>query len=322
MGRRMRALDPEAGVAERFACELRALRAAAGEPPFWKMARRCGASKSALAGAVDGRTVPSENVVREFVRVCGGDWEWWRERLRQARSQLDGPAAPGERPPLDGERTGSSSTAVTLQPWLPVPLAGRQLGAVHGVTAPELPGRAGLPEAGPGPSARRRPWILLVIALVEAVAIVALVARGLASASTGSVPVEDGMDPKSSHCDTDARTLDTASVVLRAASSVAGRELAAGTPVGIVSLRYSDRCHGAWARFDPAPEVFSGPDQGTVTILATRPAEGAETSFRLGHIDETYSDLLLTGVGCVVAAATVNIGQAAATGTTRCLPSM
>jgi hypothetical protein len=317
----MRALDPEAGVAERFACELRALRAAAGEPPFWKMARRCGVSKSALAGAVDGRTIPSENVVREFVRVCGGDWGWWQERLVQVRVQAAGPGAPDECPPRGDEGT-VPSTLVPVQSWLLIPPAGRQPDAVHGSAASELAGHGVLPEIGAGHSARRRPWGLIAFALVEAIAIAVFVAHGLASASTGSVPVEDGMDPKSSHCDTDARTLATAPVVLRTAANVAGRELAAGTPLGTVSLRYSDHCHGAWARFDPAPEVFSGPDQGTVTILATRPAEGAQASFRLGHIDETYSDMLLTGVGCVVAAATVNVGQAAATGITRCLPSM
>jgi hypothetical protein len=89
VGRRMRPLDPADGVVERFACELRALRAAAGEPPFWKMARRCEVSKSALAAAVAGYELPSERVMLAYVRVCGGDASWWSERLVQARGQLE-----------------------------------------------------------------------------------------------------------------------------------------------------------------------------------------------------------------------------------------
>jgi hypothetical protein len=176
--------------------------------------------------------------------------------------------------------------------------------------------------AYPGTPRRRTHWLLTAVIVAEAVAIGVLGLRGLPSAGAASGDVEDGVDPKSSLCGTDARTIDTARVVLSSAAKVAGHELAAGTSVGIVSLRYSDRCKGAWARFDPAPGVFSGPDEGTVTISAQRPAEGALSSFRLGHIDETYSDLLLTGVGCVVASATVNIGQSTASGSTRCLPRM
>lgn len=89
MGRRMRPLNPAGGVVERFACELRALRAAAGEPAFWKMARHCDVSKSALAAAVAGYELPSERVTLAYVHVCGGDPREWSERLAQARGQLE-----------------------------------------------------------------------------------------------------------------------------------------------------------------------------------------------------------------------------------------
>src|SRR5579862_7653294 len=88
MGRRMRPLDPAGGPAESFACELRALRACAGNLPFWKMARLCSISKSALAAAVAGYQVPSERVTEEFVRICGGDWPRWQERRLQAIAAL------------------------------------------------------------------------------------------------------------------------------------------------------------------------------------------------------------------------------------------
>jgi hypothetical protein len=86
MGRKLRPLNPAAGVVEQFAYELRALRQGAGEQPFWKMARRCQVSKSALAAAAAGSTLPSDRVARAFVEVCGGDWTWWRRRLTAART--------------------------------------------------------------------------------------------------------------------------------------------------------------------------------------------------------------------------------------------
>lgn len=95
MGRRMLPLDPAEGPVARFACELRALRATAGELPFWKMARRVrgAVSKSALAAAVDGRRLPSPKVLDAFVHACGGDVAWWQARLAQAHTQLS--EAPG-----------------------------------------------------------------------------------------------------------------------------------------------------------------------------------------------------------------------------------
>ncbi|MBP2708597.1 hypothetical protein JOL79_32985 [Microbispora sp. RL4-1S] len=98
----MRVLDPAAGPVEQFACELRALRAAAGEPPFWKMARRCEVSKSTLAAAVAGYQIPSEKVARNFVLACGGDWAQWRERWSRAIAEV---AALAEEPD-DSHRSG------------------------------------------------------------------------------------------------------------------------------------------------------------------------------------------------------------------------
>ena len=56
--------------------------------------------------------------------------------------------------------------------------------------------------------------------------------------------------------------------------------------------------------------VCSSPDipaqQTTITIQAERPAEGAQATFRLAHVDQTYSDLLLVGVALV--AGTIALG--------------
>jgi hypothetical protein len=142
-------------------------------------------------------------------------------------------------------------------------------------------------------------------------------------ASPSPTHVEDGTDPKASRCD-DARTLDSQPVILRQPARIDGRPITPGTTVGTVTLRFSPRCAGAWTRFDPAAGLFTDPSQGTVTVQASRPAEGAQATWRLGHIDQTYGDLLLTGMGCVQAHVVVNIfdGAATADGSTLCLPKM
>lgn len=140
----MRLLDPADGVVERFACELRALRAAAGELPFWKMARRCEVSKSALAAAVAGHELPSERVARAFVQVCGGDWAWWRARLAQARTQL---AAAADAPLVGGAPPETPSAA--LEPV-------RRMLPVQAVVRGDLAVRAGSPSSLPVPPAENR----------------------------------------------------------------------------------------------------------------------------------------------------------------------
>ncbi|MCO5991709.1 helix-turn-helix transcriptional regulator [Actinoallomurus spadix] len=88
-------MSPNAGPAARFALELRALREQAGSLPYWKMARRCRVSKSALAEAAAGRQIPSERVLDAYVSVCGGDLNWWRARRVRAIEELEAAARPG-----------------------------------------------------------------------------------------------------------------------------------------------------------------------------------------------------------------------------------
>jgi hypothetical protein len=144
------------------------------------------------------------------------------------------------------------------------------------------------------------------------------------SSASASGPVQDGTDPKANNCGDDAVTLDAKPVRLHAAAVIDGRRYPAGGTVGTVTLRFSRRCEGAWARFDPAPGVFQDPAGASVTLQAGRPAEGSENLWRLGHVDQTYSDLLLTGMGCVQASATVTVfnGNVTADGETACLPKM
>jgi hypothetical protein len=121
--------------------------------------------------------------------------------------------------------------------------------------------------------------------------------------------------------------LDSAPVLLRASARLRGRVLPAGTKVGVVHLAYSARCGGAWPRFFPTPGLNPDPNDttfGELTVEAHRPADDTETVWRMGHIDAAFGDLLLTGLGCVVADVRVDmVGQnVAAGGQTRCLPRM
>ncbi|GLZ32236.1 hypothetical protein Lesp02_44240 [Lentzea sp. NBRC 105346] len=64
----------------RFAGELRALRVAAGSPPYRELARRTHYSASALSDAAGGRKLPSLEVTLAYVRACDGDVAQWEQR--------------------------------------------------------------------------------------------------------------------------------------------------------------------------------------------------------------------------------------------------
>ncbi|MBP2329605.1 WD40 repeat protein/energy-coupling factor transporter ATP-binding protein EcfA2 [Kibdelosporangium banguiense] len=84
-------LDPDAGVVQRFAWELRQLREKAGSPPYRELGRRAHYSQATLAKAAGGRDLPSLAVTIAYVRACGGDTEEWEARWREAAAE----AAPG-----------------------------------------------------------------------------------------------------------------------------------------------------------------------------------------------------------------------------------
>src|SRR3954454_15425230 len=87
MGRPEKPLDPGEGPVQRFACELRALRADAGSPTYRSMACRAHYSPTALAHAAAGDRLPSLAVVVAFARACGGDPDEWQQRWSQAAEE-------------------------------------------------------------------------------------------------------------------------------------------------------------------------------------------------------------------------------------------
>ncbi|WP_433438188.1 hypothetical protein [Nonomuraea sp. CA-141351] len=103
------------------------------------------------------------------------------------------------------------------------------------------------------------------------------------------------------------------------------RSLTAGTNVGTIRLLYSPRCAGAWPLFAPTPGLNPDPSDTTVGVLTVegaRPADNTANLWKMGHVDESYGNLLLTGLGCVRARARLDmVGQnVSAVGETGCLP--
>ena len=88
MGRSERPLDPEEGVVQRFAFELRRLREAAGKPAYRDVAKRAHYSVTALSEAAGGEAFPSLAVTLAYVRACGGDSDEWRQRWESASQEL------------------------------------------------------------------------------------------------------------------------------------------------------------------------------------------------------------------------------------------
>ncbi|OLF12550.1 nSTAND1 domain-containing NTPase [Actinophytocola xanthii] len=80
MSRPERAIDPDAGVVQRFAFELRRLRHAAGSPGYRELAKRAHYAPTTLAQAARGDRLPSLAVTLAYVRACGGDETGWMAR--------------------------------------------------------------------------------------------------------------------------------------------------------------------------------------------------------------------------------------------------
>ncbi|MEQ4723231.1 helix-turn-helix transcriptional regulator [Nonomuraea sp. B19D2] len=88
MGRPERELDPDAGLIERFAHDLRHLRVAAGKPTYRVMGSRVGCSPSRLSEAAKGLRLPSLSATLDYVRACGvTDTAEWEQRWHEINDQ-------------------------------------------------------------------------------------------------------------------------------------------------------------------------------------------------------------------------------------------
>jgi hypothetical protein len=277
----MRPLNPAMGPVERFACELRALRAAAGEVPFGTMARHSTVSKSALAAAVAGYQLPSERVLSEFVRLCRGDREWWLERLARARAESEATA-----PQPAAQETGEGGDEKDGRGWL-VPRP-----AAHVV----LPPAQALPDPLPVPASpgrRRRPRRgLLIGALAALLAFTAgwfvHPAAGRSAARTPTpapVAPADGVDPYIAGCGHDQKIIERQGMVWPDESAY-----------GWLVLYYSPRCQSNWG-------YVTGPNstKWRVHIIVRRPADdaSAQSSASADVRPGSWSSVLMTAAGCV-----------------------
>jgi hypothetical protein len=318
MGRTMRPVDPDAGPVERFACELRALRALAGSVPFWKLARRCAVSKSALAAAAAGRQLPSEKVTREFVRVCGGDWDWWQERWSQAAAE----ALSNKNP----STAAGGQLAVRVTPVLDIrranlprkfeaQIAGEERERQNAENIVPPPNEGEKRNAVSQPHGLHRPWWINSLIAAACGAAITLCAQNLPAlfshptehravsaphltAAAGRkkpvpqhAPAGDGLDPRDTGCDADGITVGIADIVIPNSKHVV---------VGQAIARYSPSCHALWPRFEPTPVLDRTAPHAHVTLTAVRPVDRRRTSF-----DDDYrgafiwGNMLLTSTGCV-----------------------
>jgi hypothetical protein len=88
MPRPERPLDPDAGVVQRFAWELRELRRRAGNPGYQELAQRAHYSVSTLAQAAQGEVLPSLAVTLAYIQACGADASDWEARWRAAADEV------------------------------------------------------------------------------------------------------------------------------------------------------------------------------------------------------------------------------------------
>lgn len=98
MARRESPLDPSEGPLQTFAHDLRALRQKRGLT-YRELAEKAGYSRTTLSDAASGRSLPTLDVVRAFVHVCGADQAEWSRRWREVSAAQSAERArdePGE----------------------------------------------------------------------------------------------------------------------------------------------------------------------------------------------------------------------------------
>ena len=143
----------ESGPLFEFATDLRALRRAAGSPPYRRLERLARFSASTLADAASGKRLPTRDVTLAYVAACGGDKDAWAERWAQLAALLRAthpgllaqeaiePAAFGHHAPAHAEIDNSERTeeAATTGPSEPA-AAARQPADAESAPHPPLLG--------------------------------------------------------------------------------------------------------------------------------------------------------------------------------------
>jgi hypothetical protein len=306
VGRPERAIDPAAGPVEQFACELRKLREEAGGPTYRQLAARSHYSTTVLSRAAGGQELPSLTVALAFVEACGGDPVAWEQRWTRARDARDTAAVNVaalnadvvDIGPVNAAAIGSADSCLTNVPpprgprrvlarsrrvlARPRQLLARPRYAVPALVLVLLVGAGGATavEMQPGAAPSHDPsWTTDN-------------QNGGDIAEPSSPEPMDGDDPRARDCYPDAVTLQSVPIYLPGLKK----------PFGTLRLRHSAHCGTDWAS-----AYYSNPNLYTITLIAFRPADGAE--FRFSWSNNTppgsYGNMLSTGAGCVWVQATV-----------------
>ncbi|KUM81650.1 PQQ-binding-like beta-propeller repeat protein [Streptomyces griseorubiginosus] len=89
-------VDPAAGPVQRFAYELRALRAQTGGITYRSLARKAGYSVTTLSQAAAGEQLPTLPVALAYAGACGGDPAEWEARWKAAVEEAAADDSRGE----------------------------------------------------------------------------------------------------------------------------------------------------------------------------------------------------------------------------------
>ncbi len=287
MGRPESSVDVGSGPVARLAWDLRALRQDAGTPSYRVLAARANYSATVLSRAAGGREFPSLPVVLAYATACGGDPAEWEARWQAVASELadGGTTVPATLPGGTDERPRVIVVADMLR--------SHSLALVALLATAALAGWAMAFAGMPGQQDREAATKLSAGRVTTDVQPTATIAPPNLS---------DGNDPTESGCARGAATVAQATLRLAATAVIAGKPRPAGTTVGLLELRYSARCHAAWARATPSP-AYNVNSLGSIVVTISRQGDTTYSTFRIPVMTVVYGDLLLTRHGCVAAAA-------------------
>jgi hypothetical protein len=94
---------------QQFAYDLRALREEGGRLSYQELAKRAHYAPNTLSEAAKGEKLPTLEVTRAFVKVCGGDQEAWEKRWWEVQDQLG-------RPRTDNGLPAAGTSTQTIDP--------------------------------------------------------------------------------------------------------------------------------------------------------------------------------------------------------------
>jgi hypothetical protein len=309
MGRPERPLDPESGLQQLFASQLRQLREHAGRPTYRAMAAVVNYSAAALSRAAAGERFPTLEATLAFVRACGGDGPTWQLRWQHAHGELmaerPGPTTAqdaaqqdgtmDDQAPRDGPaRCEAMSGAALAKAAGVLPVNGRELPAA----------RRGWPQVLAAALWRNRLAVLLAVTmtavLVNLVFTVHAASQSGSRAATGPNPSlvglhpVDGADPYISRCGSDQVRIEQRTWPISWPD---------GKLYGRLALYHSSACQASWG-------YVYGPNSPAWTVVITAQRQGQDpasalSSFRGLAPPNSWGNLLSDRTGCVYAEAYV-----------------